>query len=96
MSGWLRSTVPTTQSQRLPKVPNAVCLREKEEQLKMRQKENFDTHHGFRTSPEIAPGDRVWVPDQETEGSVQDEVMPRSCTYKSPPETEHIIGTGDI
>ena len=46
--------------------------------LKRRQKENFDRHHGARTLPTLSPGDKVWVPDQEAEGRVIEEVMPQS------------------
>ena len=46
MSHILRSSVPTTRSQRQPRIPDKVTLREKEEMLKRRQKENFYRHHG--------------------------------------------------
>ncbi len=74
----LRTTVPGTRNQRTPKLPDPVSLREKEEQLKKRQKENFDSHHGVRELPPLTSGDTVWVRDRETEGSVGEEVAPHS------------------
>ena len=65
MSHVLRSSVPTTVAQRRPRLLDIDSLREKEEQLKNRQKENFDKHHGARRLPALSPGDEVWIPDQE-------------------------------
>ena len=78
MCRMLRTTVPSTRSQRAPKIPEAALLRMKDEHLKTRQKENFDTHHGVRELPPLTPGDKVWVPDRETEGSMAEEVAPHS------------------
>jgi len=55
----LRTTVPSTRSQRSPRIPDAVTLRAKDEHLKSRQKQNFDSHHGARELPPLAPGDTV-------------------------------------
>ena len=74
----LRTTVPSTHSQRVPKVPDSVTLREKDKHLKIRQKQNFDSHHGVRELPPLAQGDTVWVPDRESEGTTQEEVAPHS------------------
>ena len=74
----LRSTVPTTCSQRTPKIPDKVALQEKEKEIKTRQKENFDRRHGARPLPALSPGDTVWVPDQQTQGMVGEEMMPQS------------------
>jgi len=74
----LRTTVPSTRSQRVPKVPDAVSLRAKDERLKSRQKLNFDSHHGARELPPLAPGDTVWVPYCESEGSAGKEVVSHS------------------
>ena len=74
----LRSTVPSTRSQRVPKLPDFVSLRKKEEELKKRQKENFDQHHGVRALPQLTRGETVWVADRASEGIVDEEVAPHS------------------
>ena len=50
----------------------------KEQELKTRQKKDFDRHHGARNLPVLAEGDPVWLPDKETEGMVRREVSPQS------------------
>jgi len=62
-------------------------LRAKDERLKSRQKLNFDSHHGARELPPLAPGDTVWVPDRESEGSAGDEVAPHSYEVTTPDGT---------
>ena len=46
MSRKLRSTIPTTIELRKPEVPDVNIVRERDKQLKEKQKENFDNHHG--------------------------------------------------
>ena len=78
MSRQLRTTVPSTTSQRAPKLPDTELLREKEKELRKRQKSDFDRHHGVRELPPLTAGDTVWLPDQACEGTVGEEVRPRS------------------
>ena len=77
MSRILRSTVPSTRKQRIPRVPEASSVRAKDEQLKARQKRNFDSHYGVRELALLSPGDTVWIPDQSSEAQVCDEVDQR-------------------
>ena len=74
----LRTTVPSTRNQRVPKVPDSVIVREKNKHRKIRQKQNFDSHHGVQELPPLAQGDTVWIPDHESEGITQEEVAPHS------------------
>lgn len=53
-------------------------VHEKDEQLKSRQKGNFDTGHKAKILLPLTPGEPVWVPDLETEGTVGEEVAPHS------------------
>ena len=76
MSRTLRSTVPTTRTRRAPQTPNLDTVRAKDHEIKARQKQNFDPHHGDRTLPSLAPGDPVWLPDRRIEGEVREEVTP--------------------
>ena len=78
MNRVLRSTVPTTREQRAPKVPDPKEVRVRDMNVKLRQKKNFDTHHGVRHLPTVEPGVRVWIPAREVEATVDSEVAPRS------------------
>ena len=78
MSRTLRSAVPTTRIQRAPRVPDPDIVRTKDGDIKARQKQNFDYHHGVRSLPPLEPGDSVWLPDKQVEGEVQGEVTPHS------------------
>ena len=78
MSRKLRTVVPITREQRRPQVPDIDTLKEREKQLKDRQKRNFDKRHGVRDLPQLIPGDLVWMPDREEEAVVEEEVAPRS------------------
>ena len=78
MSRKLRTVVPITREQRIPQVPDIDTLKEREKQLKDRQKRNFDKRHGVRDLPQLIPGDLVWMPDREEEAVVEEEVAPLS------------------
>ena len=74
----LRTTVPTTRGQLIPRVPDSTVVRERDRHQKQRQEKTFNCHHGARDLPELSPGDTVWVPDRRSEAIVQDEANPRS------------------
>lgn len=78
MSRALRTTVPSTRKQREPRVPDTMTVRAKDQQLKARQKKNFDRHHGVRELSPLGPGDTVWIPDRSSEAQVSDQVHHRS------------------
>ena len=78
MSRTLRTTIPTTRTQRVPRVPDREEVRTRDQRMKQRQKKNFDSHHGARTLPVLKTGDRVWIPTRQKEGTVQSGVAPRS------------------
>ena len=78
MSHTLRSTIPTTRSQRVPAVPDPDTVRANDAKVKSRQKENYDSHHGVKVLPSLAPGVCVWMPDRQTEARVDREVGPQS------------------
>ena len=74
----LRTTVPTTRAQRKPRIPDLSLVKTKDQQIKRRQKKDFDSHHGARELPPLQPGDHVWVQGRESEAEVEGEVAPRS------------------
>ena len=64
-------------------------MKEKDKHLKIRQKQNFDSHHGVRELPPLAQGDTVWVPDRESQGTTQEEVAPHSYEVTTSDGTYH-------
>ena len=74
----LRTTVPTTRAQRKPRIPDLSLVKTEDQQIKRRQKKDFDSHHGARELPPLQPGDHVWVQGRESEAEVEGEVAPRS------------------
>jgi len=80
----LRSKVPMTREQRVPSVPDAEMLKRRDQQIKDKQKKNFDRRHGARDSPPLIPGSNVWIPGRDTGAQVQEEVAPRSYMVSTP------------
>ena len=74
----LRSSIPTTRGQRVPSVPDPDTVRANDAKVKTRPKENYDSHHGAKVLPSLLPGVSVWVPDRQTEATVDQEVAPQS------------------
>lgn len=83
MNRILCSTIPTTRDQRFPRVPDPDTVQANDAKLKARQKENHDSHHGVRVLPSLSPGVSVWMPDRQTEASVNQEVGPQSFEVTS-------------
>ena len=84
MSRKLRTTIPLVRKQRVPKVVEYPAIAEKDEYIKERQRENFNSRHGAKESSSLSPGDLVWITDRETTGSVSKEVAPRSFIVETP------------
>ena len=78
MNRRLRSTVPVAPTQLQPAVPDYSRLKEKEETMREKQKDNFDSRHKSRELTPLSPGDSVWVTDQQTPGTVVQLSSPRS------------------
>lgn len=84
MSRKLRTTIPSTRKQRIPKVPDTEEVRARDKMTKNRQKRNFDKHHGARELPPVDEGDRVWIPTRNEEAIViQTDVAPRSHVIRT-------------
>ena len=62
-----------TESQLLPSVPDREIVRQREEQIKQKMKENFDKRHKAIPLPSLQKGDEVWIPEFETSGTVIEE-----------------------
>eukprot|EP00731_Ephydatia_muelleri_P034154 Em0049g1a len=79
----LRTTLPMAQEQRVPKLPDPTVLSNKNDQVKGRQKKNFDADHGVKMLPTLHPGDTVWILDRHTMGRVVKEIAPRSFVVET-------------
>ena len=84
MSRRLRSTVPISLKQRMPEKPDMAMVRNRDEEIKEKQKRNFDRRHRSTELPPLSPGDLVWLPSQEKEAVVGEEVAPRSYQVITP------------
>ena len=74
----LRTTVPVTRNQLIQKLPDRTLVRKRDEQEKQRQERSFNKRHRARELSELDPGDIVWVPDRDSEGTVRDQTNTRS------------------
>ena len=59
-------------------------MREKDEQLKDKMKQNFDDHHGAREMSSFKRGQLVWLPSSRVEACVEEQVAPRSYSVNKP------------
>ena len=66
---------------------NYAVFQEKEEKMKLKMKNNFDSRHRAQTLPPLHSGDTVWLPNEDTEASVLEKVGPRSYTVATPKGT---------
>ena len=66
----LRTTLPITLRQLKFSVPKERVVREKERKLKKRNNKNFDRQHKARDLQPLQPGDTVWVPENQSDGTV--------------------------
>ena len=78
MSRHLRTTLPIIPNQLRPAVIDCQRFKEKDEHIKIRQKRNFDSHHGAREQTPLDPGNQVWTPDLQTKGTVEKDAATRS------------------
>ena len=77
----LRGIVPITREQLQPKVPDEERLKCQDTKAKARQKKDFDRYHRAKETLPLSPGERVWIPDRESEALVGSEVAPRSYEF---------------
>lgn len=84
MSRRIRTTVPTMQSQLLPKVPDLKAISLWEERHKQAMKETFDERHGAKEQPPLTPGMNVWIPDRRQHGRVLSSASVRSYMVETP------------
>ena len=78
MNRKVRTTLPMTEVQLLPSIPDRDIVHQREEQSKQKMNENFDKRHKVITLPTLKKGDEVWILEFETFGTVIEETHPRS------------------
>ena len=79
MSRRLRSTFPISLKQRMPEKPDMAMVRNRDEEIKEKQKRNFDRRHRSTELPPLSPAWRFSMATQPgKEGVVGEEVAPRS------------------
>jgi hypothetical protein len=61
-----------------PSLPNYDLLQKKEKVSREHQKLNFDRRHKARPLKLLEPGQRVWISDMRIEGTVKQQIEPRS------------------
>ena len=72
----LRTTIPIISAAFQPDLPDHNALRRKEGKIRKRQQRNFNRHHRVRSLEPPLPGETVWIPDQDTTGTVTNETVP--------------------
>ena len=75
----IQTTLPLISESLVPTWPYIVTVREREENIKKRQKNNYDVRRGVKTLQHLEPGDKVWIPDRKELGMIEKKLnMPRS------------------
>lgn len=87
MNRKLRTNVPSSRESRKPAVPDRKLLITRETELRRKQKNNFNRRHRVRDLSPAMQGDLVWIPDRREEGTVGDQVGPRSYQVDTPSGT---------
>ena len=52
--------------------------------MREKQKQNFDKRHQVQDLRPLVPGDSVWPPEIQAEGTIEKEVSPRSYRVSTP------------
>ena len=84
MNRKLRTNIPSSREARKPVVPDRELLATREEELRQKQKWNFDCRHRAHDLSPALPGDLVWVRDRRKRGTVRNQVSPRSYRVETP------------
>ena len=83
----LRTTIPMITEQLLPSIPSKFLVKEKEVKIRERQQKNFNKHHRASPLKLLKPGDLVYIPDNERQGTIIEESSTRSYTVQTPEGT---------
>lgn len=78
MSRHLSTTLLIIPDKLRPSVIDYQCFKEKDENFRLRQKKNFDSHHGRNELSPLDVGSQVWIPNLQTKGTVHKDAATRS------------------
>ena len=85
MNRRLKTRVPCLKEELMPKVPDLILLRKREKEYREKMAKNYNHRHRVVEGDVLSPGDRVWVPDLKTEGTVvKHHDSPRSVVIQTP------------
>lgn len=74
-----RTTIPQLSASLIPRWPNIKRFRKTEKRAKENQQRRHNLHYGARPLPPLQPGQNVWLPGEEKQGTViQQATTPRS------------------
>lgn len=81
----LRSTLPSIKNFARVSRNQMIKFKEKDAQLKERNKQNFDRRNGVKVLPQLQNNSSVWIPDMKKYGQVaRPSAEPRSYIVKTP------------
>ena len=84
----LRTTLPVSPEKLRPSWPDLDEVQRKEKEYKHKQAVNFDRRHNAAPLTKLQPGDKVWVTDQKTSGTVVETAgKPRSYIVETEKST---------
>ena len=83
MGRQLRSTVPTTKIVLQPSTPNIDKLQQDDKRDKLRQSTNYNKRHRACAGEQWHIGDKVWIPDMQSEATVTATLPYRSYQLRS-------------
>ena len=70
----IQTTLPLVADNLVPTWPYIVTVREREENIKKRQKNNHDARHDAKTLEQLEPRDKVWIPDRKESGTIREKL----------------------
>ena len=80
----LKTRVPCHPEELKPRLPDDKLLRKRENEYRVRMKEDYDRRHNVFTGDEICSGDKVYIPGLKKEGIVIARQEPRSLVIQTP------------
>lgn len=84
----LKTRVPCSPESLLPKLPDCDKLRKREKEYRDKMALNYNKKHRVVEGETLSFGDKVWIPDQQTEGTVvKPHESPRSVIINTPKGT---------
>ncbi|XP_032233029.2 uncharacterized protein K02A2.6-like [Nematostella vectensis] len=81
----LKTRVPCHPDELKPQLPDNDVVRRKEREHRRQMREDYDRRHRVAEGEKLAEGDRVWIPDLKTEGTIiRPHETPRSVVIQTP------------